>query len=126
MPQILGRLYRLAKSELQGRLNAKKPKPAGKNPRPGPDQTEPASPKRPAAPAADLPAQVIEDLAVFNLSPPASLEMVRRARNQEIKKYHSDHFLNDPEKYQVSKEIMQIYNAAYERLKTFYSNKASP
>ncbi len=69
---------------------------------------------------AAYPQQVVDDLTVFNLSPPSSLEEVRRARNREIKKYHSDRFVNDPEKFATSKEIMQIYNAAYDRLKTHY------
>jgi len=67
-----------------------------------------------------IPQQVIDDLAVFNLTPPSSLEAVRNARNREIKKYHSDKFVNDPEKLETSKEIMQIYNAAYDRLQAYY------
>ena len=70
---------------------------------------------------ADFPPQVVEDLAVFELEPPGSLEEVREARNREIKKYHSDRFLQDPEKLETSKQIMQIYNAAYDRLKEHYS-----
>ncbi len=65
--------------------------------------------------------QVREDLAVFNLSPPSSLEEIRRARNKEIKKYHSDKFIHDAEKLETSKKIMQIYNAAYDRLKNYYN-----
>ncbi|MEE4359122.1 MAG: J domain-containing protein [Desulfococcaceae bacterium] len=64
--------------------------------------------------------QVADDLAVFNLRPPSSLAEVKKARNREIRKYHSDHFMNDPEKYETSKKIMQIYNAAYERLKKHF------
>ena len=70
-----------------------------------------------------IPRQVIEDLDIFNLKPPSSLEEVRRARNREIKKYHSDKFMNDPEKLQTSKQIMQIYNAAYTRLEAYYNRK---
>jgi hypothetical protein len=66
------------------------------------------------------PRQVVEDLAVFNLTFPSTWEQVRKARNREIKKYHSDMFVGDPEKYRTSKEIMQIYNAAYDRLKSYY------
>ena len=69
--------------------------------------------------SSELPRQVIEDLGLFNLRPPSSLEEVKRARNREFKKYHSDKFINDPDKYQTSKEIMQIYNAAYERLREY-------
>lgn len=72
-----------------------------------------------------VPKQVVEDLSVFNLKPPSSLEEVRKARNREIKKYHSDKFVNDLERFQTSKEIMQIYNAAYDRLKDYYEKRAS-
>jgi len=67
-----------------------------------------------------MPAQVLKDLAVFRLAPPASLDAVKAARNREIKKYHSDKFLNDPERLRTSKEIMQIYNTAYDRLCAYY------
>jgi len=70
-----------------------------------------------------FPSQIVEDLAVFNLVPPASMEAVKRARNQEIKKYHPDRFGGDPEKQVTAKEILQIYNAAYDRLKVFYGNR---
>jgi hypothetical protein len=69
----------------------------------------------------NIPAQVLEDLAVFELTPPSSLEEVKKARNREIRKFHSDKFINDPEKYKTSKEIMQIYNAAYARLEKYFS-----
>lgn len=69
------------------------------------------------------PDPVAEDLAVFGLVPPASLEAVRKARNLEIKKYHSDRFLNDPERFEISKQIMQILNAAYDRLERHYAKK---
>ncbi|MEA1934544.1 MAG: hypothetical protein U9N60_08955 [Thermodesulfobacteriota bacterium] len=68
----------------------------------------------------DMPARFVENLALFDLTPPSSLDEVRKARNREIKKYHSDKFINDPEKLETSKEIMQIYNAAFDRLKKYY------
>jgi hypothetical protein len=70
----------------------------------------------------DIPAQILEDLAVFELTPPSSLEEVKKARNREIKKFHPDKYIDDPGKYKTSIEIMQIYNAAYERLEKYYSN----
>jgi hypothetical protein len=74
-----------------------------------------------------VPQQVVDDLAVFGLTPPSSLEEVRKARNREIKKYHSDRFVNDSERYETSKQIMQIYNAAYDRLKEhFEARKGNP
>ena len=68
----------------------------------------------------DMPARFVENLALFDLTPPSSLDEVRKARNREIKKYHSDKFINDPEKLEISKEIMQIYNVAFDRLKEYY------
>jgi DnaJ-domain-containing protein 1 len=68
----------------------------------------------------NVPQQVVEDLKVFDLTPPSSLEEVKKRRNEEIKKYHSDKFINEPERFKTSTEIMQIYNAAYERLKEHY------
>ncbi len=73
--------------------------------------------------SSEVPWQVFEDLGIFNLKPPASLEEIKKARNREFRKYHSDRFINDPEKYQTSKEIMQIYNAAYERLHSYYKKR---
>ena len=67
--------------------------------------------------------QFLKDLAAFNLKPPSSLEEVKKARNREIKKYHSDRFMNDPEKLETSKEIMQILNSAFDRLKKHYEEK---
>ena len=67
---------------------------------------------------AGYPQQVIEDLHLFGLSPPVTLEELRKTRNREIKKFHPDRFMNDPEKMETAKRILQIYNAAYERLKT--------
>ena len=71
----------------------------------------------------DMPAGFIENLALFDLAPPSSLDEVRKARNREIKKYHSDKFINDPEKLETSKEIMQIYNVAFDRLKKYYESE---
>ena len=78
---------------------------------------------KPGYSAGGVPKQVAEDLATFNLRPPCTWEEIKKARNREIKKYHSDRFLNDPEKYKTSKEIMQIYNAAFDRLKAYYKAK---
>lgn len=70
-----------------------------------------------------LPRQVVEDLAVFGLKPPSNLEEIKSARNREIKKVHPDKFMNDPEKLEYAKQIMQTYNAAYDRLKAHYKGK---
>jgi len=70
----------------------------------------------------DYPRQVIDDLSLFELKPPASLQIVKKARNKEIKKYHPDHFNNDKNKQDTAKQIMQIYNSAYERLEKYYAD----
>ncbi|MCG8337734.1 MAG: J domain-containing protein [Proteobacteria bacterium] len=62
------------------------------------------------------PDQVTEDLQLFGLTPPSSLDEVKKARNREIKKFHPDKFLQEPEKMETAKKILQIYNAAYDRL----------
>lgn len=62
------------------------------------------------------PRQVVDDLHLFGLKPPVSYAEVKKARNEEIKKFHPDKFLNDPEKMETAKQIVQIYNAAFERL----------
>ena len=67
--------------------------------------------------------QVVDDLAAFGLTPPSCLDEVKKARNREVKKYHSDKFMNDPDKLETSKQIMQIFNAAYDRLKDYYESK---
>ncbi len=67
--------------------------------------------KKPSAPD-----QIKEDLNLFGLTPPSSLDEVKKARNREIKKFHPDKFLQEPEKMETAKRILQIYNAAYDRL----------
>lgn len=71
-----------------------------------------------------VPQQVLDDLGVFELAPPSSFAEVKKARNREVKKFHSDKFMNDPKKMETSKEIMQIINAAYDRLETYYEKKS--
>ncbi len=62
--------------------------------------------------------QFVDDLQLFDLTPPSSLEMLKKARNRELKKFHPDKFQDNGEKAETAKKIVQIYNAAYERLKT--------
>ena len=68
-----------------------------------------------------FPSQVVQDLDVFGLKPPSSFEEVKKVRKREIKKYHSDLFMHDPEKQELAKQVMQIYNSAFERLKKYYT-----
>ena len=80
--------------------------------------TSPAQPSHNPYPG--IPQHVIDDLSVFGLTPPSSLDEVRTVRNKEIQKYHSDRFVNDPDRFETSTEIMQIYNAAFARLRAYY------
>ena len=64
----------------------------------------------------------MDDLSIFGLKPPSSLEEVKKVRNREVMKYHSDKFSGDPEKEETSKRIMQIYNTAFDRLEEWYRN----
>lgn len=65
--------------------------------------------------------QVRDDLQLFGLTPPSSLEAVRQVRNRELKKFHPDKYAGEPEKLETAKKIVQIYNTAYDRLKKHYT-----
>jgi hypothetical protein len=71
------------------------------------------------------PQQVVDDLRIFGLKPPSSLEEVKKVRNREVMKYHTDRFTGDPEKEETSKRIMQIYNTAFDRLEEWYRSNSS-
>jgi len=73
--------------------------------------------------ASQYTSQFVEDLKVFGLTPPSSFEAVKQARNQELKKFHPDKYQNDPQKMEIAKRIVQIYNSAYERLKLEFGRK---
>ena len=68
-----------------------------------------------------IPPQFIEDLKLFDLTPPSSFEEVKKARNREMKVFHPDKYLNHPEKMEIANQIVKIYNDAYERLKKSFS-----
>jgi len=70
------------------------------------------------------PQQFVDDLQLFNLTPPSSLTEVKKIRNEEMKKFHPDKYQNDAEKIETAKRIVQIYNAAYERLKKSFKAMA--
>lgn len=69
------------------------------------------------------PKQLVNDLKLFELEAPSSLEAVKKARNREIKKFHPDKFISHAEKAETAKRILQIYNSAFERLKTYYEKE---
>lgn len=140
MTGILERLYRIAKAyapnareslekwltEKEAEIHARR---SGGRERPGPERPEPEFEHRQqtAGPSPDdfpgVPKQVVEDLSIFGLTPPSSMAAVKKARNREIKKYHSDRFMNDSDRFDTSKQIMQIYNAAYDRLEAYYESR---
>ena len=67
-----------------------------------------------------------QDLSVFGLYPygqeKITMALIKKKRNEMIKEYHSDRYSRDPEKEIVSKELMQIVNQAYDRLKKTISD----
>ncbi len=77
------------------------------------------------APKPKWPQEVVDDLNIFGLTPPSNLEEVKKARNREAKKYHTDRFTGDPEKEETTKRIMQIYNAAFDRLEKWYQSDSA-
>lgn len=64
--------------------------------------------------------QLIDDLAVFGLTPPSSFDEVKKARNKEMRQYHPDKFNNHEDKGSAANEIAQIYNEAFSRLKEHF------
>lgn len=70
-----------------------------------------------------LPQQVVDDLALFGITPPGSWDEVIKARNREMKKYHPDKYMSKEEKVDAANEIAQIYNTAFERLEKYYENR---
>ncbi len=68
--------------------------------------------------------QLREDLQLFGLTPPSSLEAVRQVRNTELKKFHPDKYLDQPDKLETAKRIVQIYNTTYDRLKKHFGTNA--
>lgn len=68
-----------------------------------------------------LPQQVVDDLALFGITPPGNWNEVIVARNREMKKYHPDKYMKAEEKVDAANEIAQIYNAAFERLKKHFN-----
>lgn len=67
--------------------------------------------------------ELVDDLAVFGLTPPSSFDEVKKARNKEMRKYHPDKFNNQEDKGGAANEIAQIYNEAFGRLKVHFEGK---
>lgn len=141
MPGILERLYRIARAyapnardalekwltekeaDIRSRKGGDYSRSGSERPKPEFEERQ-AADEPPANPFPGVPPQVVADLSIFGLAPPSSLAAVKKARNQEIKKYHSDRFMNDPDRLDTSKQIMQIYNAAYDRLEAYYERRS--
>lgn len=66
--------------------------------------------------------QLIDDLALFGLSPPVTLKAVTAARNREMLRFHPDKFATNQEKSAVANEIALLYNVAFDRLKAYYGH----
>lgn len=58
----------------------------------------------------------LRDLAAFGLTPPTTLAALKKARKEELKKYHPDRFHRDPKKAEAAHRIVQILGETYERL----------
>lgn len=58
----------------------------------------------------------LKDLAAFGLTPPTTLAALKKARKEELKKYHPDRFHQEPQKAEAAHRIVQILGDTYERL----------
>jgi curved DNA-binding protein CbpA len=67
--------------------------------------------------------EILECFELLEVSPSASLDEVKRARNEMSKVWHTDRFSPDDVKLQSKAlEKMKQINTAYEKLKDFYKN----
>lgn len=60
--------------------------------------------------------QLLQSYANLELTPGASLEDVKRAYRELIKRYHPDRHANDPERARIATELVQQLTRAYETL----------
>ncbi len=66
------------------------------------------------------------DLEIFGIKQFENLSALKSKRNEILKQYHPDRFAHDEKKQALAKEMIQIYNAAYERIVQHYQeNKAN-
>ncbi len=104
-------------SSLEDELNsfeqAQGQKTAGSSSSQAPPRDEPKPEAKRTSP---YPQELIDDLAVLGLKPPATFAEVKKARNKEIKSFHPDKFSSDKVKEEAAKQILQLINGAYERL----------
>lgn len=67
--------------------------------------------------------EILECFELLEVSPNASFDEVKRARNEMSKVWHTDRFAPDDAKLQSKAlEKMKQINAAYEKLKDYYKN----
>ncbi|MDT8446056.1 MAG: J domain-containing protein [bacterium] len=79
-------------------------------------QAETFGSKRPTKSASEYSDSFLKDLAAFGLTPPVTLEELKKARKEELKKYHPDRFARHPEKSAAAGRIVQILGDTYQRL----------
>ena len=60
--------------------------------------------------------QLLQFYANLELAPGASLEDVKRAYRELIKRYHPDRHASDPERARIATELVQSLTKAYEAL----------
>ena len=60
------------------------------------------------------------DLEIFGIKQFENLNALKSKRNEILKQYHPDRFAHDEKKQDLAKEMIQIYNAAYERIVEHY------
>ena len=127
MSSILKRLVHIARSHIGGAISKRFDFPE-KGFRFDRDTAsgKPNQPRQGEEAKSQWPQQVVDDLNIFGLKPPSSLEAVKKVRNREAMKYHTDKFSGDPQKEETSKRIMQIYNTAFDQLEKWYRSNPTP
>ena len=80
----------------------------------------PCKPKGPRTPQEQ---QLAQYFANLELRPGATLEDVRRAYREMMRKYHPDKHIGDPERHKAATELAQSLTKAYQELTTHFGHK---
>ena len=67
--------------------------------------------------------QLAQYFANLELRPGATLEDVRRAYREMMRKYHPDKHIGDPERHKAATELAQSLTKAYQELTTHFGHK---
>lgn len=67
--------------------------------------------------------QLAQYYANLELQPGATLEDVKKAYRELMRKYHPDKFLGDPEKHRAATELAQSLTEAYQKLSARLSSR---